>query len=190
MSNVRAHVTIIDFAAPGYRVRTARSYPPGTLRQYQERAALRESFAMGDHEAEYLFVGVTPNSRQWPVLVVEQRFNSHRNMFNPSVLIVPQTHTVFIGAGTRLLSYALEPEPRRLWEQETEVGFFEWQLRDEVVLMSAELEFAAWSAGGEKLWSAFVEPPWSFTVDAGEVELEVMGSYSRFSLVGGPPHAP
>jgi len=148
-------MTIIDLATVGYQVRTARSYPPGNLGLYRENAAVRQSFGMEDSDAEYFFVGVTPNGKPWPTLVVEQRFHSHQHMFNPSVLIASDAKTAFIGAGTRLLAYSLDPTPRKLWEEETEFGLFGWQLHGSVVLMSAEREFAAFAASGEKLWSTF-----------------------------------
>jgi hypothetical protein len=182
-------MTIVDFATACYQVRTARSSPPALLGAYREHAILQEAFAMNEPDAEYFFVGVTPHSESWPVLVVEQRFFSHQHAFNPSVLVASELNTVFIGAGTRLLAYSLEPKPRQLWEEETEFGFFGWQLHAGVVLMSAELELAAWSAAGAKLWSTFVEPPWSYLVKEQEVQLEVMGNQSRFSLVEGPQSA-
>ena len=75
---------------------------------------------------------------------------------------------------------------RRLWEDDAEVGFLDWQRHADVVVMSAELELAAWSLDGKKLWTTFVEPPWTYTVTAGQVELDVMGNRSRFDLRRGP----
>jgi hypothetical protein len=41
--------------------------------------------------------------------------------------------------------------------------------------MSAELELAVWTTDAMKLWSTFVEPPWSYRVPAGQIELDAMG---------------
>jgi hypothetical protein len=57
----------------------------------------------------------------------------------------------------------------------------------DVVVVSAELELAAWDVSGRKLWSTFVEPPWEYDVDADIVRLDVMGRRTQFPLVGGPP---
>jgi hypothetical protein len=46
----------------------------------------------------------------------------------------------------------------------------------DTILLSAELEFAAWSTSGQKLWTMFVEPPWHYTIDGDTVELDVMGN--------------
>jgi hypothetical protein len=57
----------------------------------------------------------------------------------------------------------------------------------DVVFMSAELELAAWSTNGEKLWTMFVEPPWSYEVtDSDEVRLDVMGTITTFDKRQGP----
>jgi hypothetical protein len=47
------------------------------------------------------------------------------------------------------------------------------------------LELAAWSTDGAKLWTTFVEPPWSH-VTAGQVVLDVMGAVRTFNLRSGP----
>ena len=58
--------------------------------------------------------------------------------------------------------------------------------RNFVVLMSAELELAAWDLAGQKLWTTFVEPPWSYEVRNGVVTLDVMGVISEFLTKSGP----
>ncbi|WP_216327664.1 hypothetical protein [Deinococcus aestuarii] len=145
--------------------------------------------AFGDLEAptyqddQLLCVGV---GKSKPAeLVVVQRFESHGGIFGPGVLIVPETGLLFLGAGTRLLAYDLN-EPTRLWEDFTEHGFLAWDRIGGVVLMSAELELAAWTTAGRKLWTTFVEPPWSYSRDGDDLELDVMGNVSHFSILTGP----
>jgi hypothetical protein len=60
-----------------------------------------------------------------------------------------------------------------------------WRQHDDVVLMSAELELAAWSTDGTKLWTTFVEPPWSYRVVGDRVVLDVMGAARTFDLRSG-----
>lgn len=74
---------------------------------------------------------------------------------------------VFVGAGTRL-------------------GFWSWSAHEGTVLMSAELELAAWNSHGEKLWTTPVEPPWHYSVQQGVVTLDIMGETRSFPLFGGP----
>ncbi len=58
------------------------------------------------------------------------------------------------------------------------------------VILSAELELAAWDLHGRKCWSVFVEPPWEYEVLAGMIELDVMGTKSSFPLDVGPTQNP
>ena len=72
-----------------------------------------------------------------------------------------------------------------LWEDVTDFWFFSWNRFGSYVLMSAELELAAWNINGEKLWSTYVEPPWTYSVENDSVQLDVMGRQSTFSLLRG-----
>jgi hypothetical protein len=114
-----------------------------------------------------------------------QRFSPCSGGFNPGVLLVPETGVLFIGAGDRLLAYKLDG-PQRLWEDNANAGFWSWQQHGDFVLMAAELELAAWDTHGKKLWTTFVEPPWTYRVDGDQVHLDVMGSKSSFSISSGP----
>jgi hypothetical protein len=100
-------------------------------------------------------------------------------------MLVAETATLFVGAGERVLAYRLTP-PKRLWQDTADTGFWSWARRGDTVLMSAELELAAWDVGGEKLWTTFVEPPWSYAVRGDIVELDVMGEVRSFPLRSGP----
>ena len=120
----------------------------------------------------------------WPFLCVAQRY-CREGGGNPGVLLLPETDILLIGAGERLLAYDLHG-PTRLWEDHADTGFHEWQRHGDVVVMSAELELAAWDLRGVKRWSTFVEPPWAYRVEGGMVYLDVMGTVSSFPLLAGP----
>ena len=133
-----------------------------------------------------MFFAVQSRTAGWPELAVAMRFEPEPAQgFHPGFLLIPEQHVIFVGAGTRLIAYRLSPV-RRLWEDEAELGFWRWRRHGEIVLMSAELEFAAWNTQGQKLWSTFVEPPWHYDVDGEEIVLDVMGRTSRFSAASGP----
>jgi hypothetical protein len=52
--------------------------------------------------------------------------------------------------------------------------------------MSAELELVAFDLRAKKLWTTFVEPPWTYSVEGDAVHLDVMGKKSVFSIQRGP----
>jgi hypothetical protein len=162
---------------------------PEIYSSYCSNAELAEEFDLSTDIGESCFFAITRASRPWPQLVVAQRYEPAGYGFHPGILIVPETSAVFIGAGTRLLAYEMNPRPRRLWQDTTDVGFWSWDLHEGIVVMSAELEVAAWTQDGKKLWSTFVEPPWQYAVAGGWITLDVMGTERSFSLAEGPRKA-
>ena len=104
---------------------------------------------------------------------------------NVGILLVPETHVLFVGASDVALAYDLRG-PTRLWREEAEYGFWNWQRHGAYVVMAAELELAAWDIHGIKQWETFVEPPYDYTVADGTVYLTVMGVPAPFALAHGP----
>ena len=95
----------------------------------------------------------------WPTLVSTQKYTPGPSSgFSPGVLIVPETARAFVGAGQRLLCYDQHTN-KRLWEDHADVGFLHWGRTKHHVYMLAEIEFAVWTASGEKRWTTFVDPP-------------------------------
>jgi hypothetical protein len=150
----------------------------------------RFELQLGSMEADGVHIDVG-RGFDWPFLCVVQRYwPGHWAGCRPGILLVPETHIRFVGAGERLLAYDLHG-PARLWEDHADAGFHGWQCHDDLVLMSAELELAAWDIRGVKRWSTlqssvFIEPPWEYHVESGVVHLDVMGTVSSFPLLAGP----
>jgi hypothetical protein len=151
-----------------------------------EHATLHDDFGVNEGDGTALLVTVQRASEMWPRLVVSQRFEpGPKSGFHPGAILVPDNELLLLGAGTRLLAYDLRA-PKRLWEDSAEVGFLGWKRHDDVVVMSAELELAAWNLYGKKLWSTFVEPPWNYEVEGANLVLDVMGKKSSFDVKAGP----
>ncbi len=170
-----------------YLIQTEQGKLPELYSEYASRAILSEEFDLRNAERAHCFVSVSRGS-DWPQLVVAQTFSPSASGFEPGVLLVQETETLFIGAGERLLAYRLGPF-ERLWEDECDMGFWGWEQHGKVVLMRAELEMAAWDSFGKKLWSTFVEPPWDYVVKDNRIQLDVMGNKSEFDLAKGPQHS-
>ena len=170
-----------------YLLQVERGTLPALYAKYTQRAILSEEFDLRNPEREHCFVSVSRAS-DWPQLVVAQTFSPSSGGFDPGVIIVQETETLFIGAGERLLAYRLSPF-ERLWEDTCELGFLGWMQHGQYVLMRAEVELAAWDCFGQKLWSTFAEPPWDYRVEENRVQLDVMGTKSEFDLAKGPQHS-
>lgn len=169
-----------------YRVLAAPDKLPSLHADYRERAVLADDVDLANKAEGVCFFAVGLQRDSWPELVVSQSYEPAGHGFNPGILIAAESDVAFIGAGTRLLAYRLTPSPQRLWIDRANTGFWYWAQSGDVVLMAAELELAAWSIEGEKLWTTFVEPPWSYSVSDEQVRLDVMGTISTFPLRQGP----
>ena len=157
---------------------------PEIYAEYSSRAVLKIEKDLKSSEGKAAFCAVA-RDRDWPFLAIAFRYSPSGSGFSPGLVLVPETDLLFLGAGTLLLAFDLRI-PCQLWEDSAEVGFLSWSRHAEVVVMSAELELAAWDLNGRKLWTKNVEPPWDYTVENGLVKLDVMGEVSEFSLDDGP----
>jgi hypothetical protein len=162
--------------------------PPDVLGHYLAHAGLVDDFPAADDRSSAGYCYVAIGTGDWPELVVTQHFGPAGTGFTPGVLLVPDTAALFIGAGSRLLGYRRDSagEWRSTFVDEADVGFWAWRQYGDVVLMSAELELAAWSTSGTKLWTTFVEPPWSYRLVGEEIHLDVMGKHTAFNKHAGP----
>src|SRR5262245_25495346 len=159
---------------------------PAIYQAMVEHASYHDDFGIKGADGTSLVVAVERSSANWPQLLVSLRFEPGvESGFHPGAILIAENHLMLLGAGTRLLAYDLRT-PGRLWEDTADLGFWPWKRHGDVVVMSAELELAAWDLRGKKLWSTFVEPPWHYSVQAGYVDLDVMGKKSRFLAADGP----
>jgi len=159
---------------------------PKIYDSYVKNAAFVDQVKPSTPEGRDLFLGVCDGGRShsWPEIVITQRYEDASGTFHPGFLVVPENSILFIGAGERLLGYNVERR-ERVFEDRTDCGFWGWTRQEDYVLMSAELEFGVWRKTGEKLWSTFVEPPWSFNLSGENVELNIMGQVKTFRLETG-----
>jgi hypothetical protein len=157
---------------------------PDVYQGYRDHAHLVDEIDLHQSEGKSCFVAVG-HGNDWPFLVVAQRYSPAGTGFWPGIALVASTQRLFVGAGERLLAYRLD-RPTRLWEDRADFGFWRWHQHGRFMLMSAELELAAWDIEGRKCWSTFVEPPWEYRVEASVVHLDVMGRKSSFPLESGP----
>ena len=158
---------------------------PNLYAEYCQYAKLVDEIDLSNSDGTAAFVAVG-NANTWPFLVVAYRcIPGEDATFHPGVLLIPETDVLFLGGGERILAYDLHT-PSRLWEDCADTGFWAWDRVKDVVIMSAELELAAWDIHGKKLWSMFVEPPWFYEIQADSIPLDIMGKKLSFPLHTGP----
>jgi hypothetical protein len=177
-------IDVFEVTIGEHRLLCCNQQLPTRYRDYCQAARFVDALGLTTSDGALAFLAVARRD-ELPFLVVAQRYSPWGFGFNPGALLVTETNLLFIGAGTRLLAYELE-RPARLWEDRADLGFWHWHQHGRFVLMPAELELAAWDTTGQKIWSTFVEPPWSYRVTADIVHLDVMGKTSSFPIETGP----
>ncbi|GAA6141869.1 hypothetical protein [Hydrogenophaga sp. 5NK40-0174] len=149
-----------------------------------EGAAVVEYLVRDDDYSEYIIFGVGDHFL-CPDLVIHGNYSpASASGFNPGILIVPDTNILFFGAGDLVQVWDLSNREKQ-FDYTVDCGFWHWNHHKDLVLMSGELEFAVWGVDGKRLWSCFVEPPWSYTVDGDIVLLDVMGGVTKKKLYSG-----
>jgi hypothetical protein len=132
-------------AANDYDLLLMPNAPPSLYERHAQKARLAERFTLDRTNARTAFVAVRRLDADWPFLVVAQAYTAHAVANDCGVVLLPETRRLFIAAGENLLAYDITPDrPRRLWQDEAEFGFWHWRVHDNLVLMAAELGFAAW----------------------------------------------
>lgn len=117
-----------------------------------------------------------------PTLMVVGRL---REGFGCGVHVVPDSGVLFFGCGESVCAYDMA-SGTKLHQDITPYAFHSWNRHGEVVLMSGELEVAAFALDGTKLWSAVVESPWDYGVNGANMYTLVMGHKVEFPLRDGP----
>jgi hypothetical protein len=186
MSRLEADPGRFQLTCAGVSIECTPSGLPLTYDRLKVRAALVDEFEI--HEGNLCCLTVRRCGESWPFLIVAQSYSPAGAGFEPGALFVPDTNVLFLGAGERILAYSLAPL-KRLWEDHADTGFLGWDQQGNIVLLTAELEFAAWDTLGRKLWTMSVEPPWSYAIRGGTIELDVMGNKQSFGLQEGPPRS-
>ena len=154
---------------------------PGHLDSYLSNAAFADTRDLRQVNGSPSLI-TAGGGTAWPEFVAVLRSRFEGTLFPLGVALVPETGVLFVGGGQVARAYSLREPVEHLWDEVVECGFWSWRRTDDVMVMSAELELAAWSIDGQKLWTRFVEPPWGYEVVDGIVHLDVMGALSTFPL--------
>ncbi|MBA2964348.1 MULTISPECIES: hypothetical protein [Ramlibacter] len=160
--------------------------PDEAMDMPDSRDVLRSRLECEADDRDYLSIAIWRRGSSALLLVNGWYSPGPRSGFLPGILVVPETAVAFIGAGTVARSYSLE-SPALIECHETSVGFSGWQQHGNLVVMACELELSVWTTQGTRLWSRFVEPPWSYEVEGEQIDVDVMGEQVRLDMRTGMP---
>lgn len=175
----------MDFVQVGaYSVRVWDGIP-ASYEHLRRHASLLAEFDLASREQGKVVTIAITSDQQDVALLTSQHRPEPSACFPVGVLIVPETGLALIGASQRLLAFNLR-DPEQLWEDHIEYGFLGFGRYDDTVLVSGELSLDAFDLVGQRRWSMFVEPPWSYSVQGEQITLDVMGRTQTFHLHTGP----
>jgi hypothetical protein len=155
------------------------------LRQGAARVDEIGSMAARGEEVGALAVYQAQSSVPTVLVVARQEPWQYGHRLELGAVLIPETDILFVGAIDEAVAYDLRGA-QLLWRQDADTGFWHWQRHGEYVVMAAELALAAWDVRGTKLWEAFVEPPYDYTVEDDIMQLTVMDVPMSFTLQHGP----
>jgi hypothetical protein len=168
---------MFEVGAGGFRVVMSNDAPHGL----DERRVAVDRPGSADEDRPEVYV-LVHRAGGAPTLLVVGRT---REGFGCGVHVVPDTGVMFFGCGESVCAYDMATGTR-LHQDITPYAFHSWNRHGEVVLMSGELEVAAFALDGTKLWSAAVESPWDYGVTGENMYTLVMGHKVEFPLKNGP----
>jgi hypothetical protein len=169
-----------EAGAGGFRVALTTEMPQGL-----DERRIGVDRLSGDEEGERAFVLVHRADGAPTLLVVSH----HKPTFGCGVHLVPETGVLLLGCGESVCAYDMATG-NKLHHDITPYAFHSWGRHGDVVVMSAELEVAAYALDGTRLWAATVAPPWDYGVAGERMHTIVMGHRVEFSLREGPRGEP
>ena len=168
---------MFEVGAGGFRVVMSSDAPHGL----DERRISVDRPAAEDEDRAPVYV-LVHRAGGAPTLMIVGRL---REGYGCGVHIVPDTGVLFFGGGESVCAYDMA-SGTKLHQDITPYAFHSWNRHGDVILMSGELEVAAFALDGTKLWSATVESPWDYGVSGANMYTLVMGHKVEFPLRDGP----
>lgn len=186
IKNVGAHAkrtTLIQFNFDKYKIIVEIGKEPTIFEMWLKHASFKDIEGLAK-DGTPIYIGVG-HGKEWYNSIIAFRSDpiDHAG-FHPEFLILPETNTLFVGAGTVVKPYDLEGLKKK-FEKELSLGFWGWTRHNDLIVMQEELELGVYTLDGQEIWSTFVQPPWTFEITGNEVKLNVMGEITYRDLKTG-----
>jgi hypothetical protein len=131
-----------------------------------------------------VYIGIKEDEK-WQMSTIAFKTDPIDNVFfNPELLFIPETQTLFIGAGRIASTYDLTNKTK-VSERSLAMGFWYWARHDDLVILVEELEIGVYDCYGRHKWSAGTEPPSSYGIKDNILTLDIMDNISTYDLETG-----
>ena len=174
---------MIEFNFDKYKIAIQTEKEPEIYQMWLEHASFKDIDGL-QNDGTPIYIGVGQEGKGYETVIAYCSDPIGNCGFNPGFLIVPETGTLFIGAGKVVRTYDLKNHNRKI-EKKFSCGFWGWSRHNNLILMQEELEFGIYTLDGLEVWSTFVEPPWTYEIEDEHVKLTFMDKISYRDLKTG-----
>lgn len=140
---------MIEFNFPGYRISNELHKEPTEFELWLEHASFTDVKGLSNAGSP-IYIGVGNEGHWFETVIAFRTEQLDTSGFVPGILVVPETQTLFVGAGETIKIYDLSVKTLKL-EKTTPFGFWGWSRHDDIIIMSAEIEFVVYSLEGGTL---------------------------------------
>lgn len=171
---------MIKFTIDTYTFLVQVGEKPGSFDRWIDRSVFTDLAGLKDGGTS-IYIGIEETNK-WDMMVVA--FNTHpidNSFFYPQLFFIPETKTLFVGAGIKAMTYSLK-EKVKISEGRLSTGFWYWANHDKFIILVGELEIAVYEHKGHFIWKKRAEPPWSYGLEDSIIILDIMGNISKYQL--------
>lgn len=133
-----------------------------------------------------VYIGIE-EAGKWEMMIVA--FNTEPvddTFFQPELLFLPETKTLFIGGGRKAMTYSLK-DKMKLSDRNLAMGFWYWAKHETFIILVEELEIAVYNSEGNFIWETRADPPWSYGIENNILTLDIMDTIAKYELNTGNP---
>jgi hypothetical protein len=158
---------------------------PETFDRWIDRSVFTDLAGLKDRGTS-IYMGIEETDKLDMMVVAFNTQPIDDTFFHPQLFFVPETKTLFVGAGIKAMTFSLK-EKVKISERSLAAGFWYWANHDKFIILVEELEIAVYDHKGHFIWEERAEPPWSYGLEDNILILDIMGNISKHKLDSGSP---
>jgi hypothetical protein len=155
---------------------------PEAFRGWLDRPAFSDVVGL-QHPGTSVYIGIDEMDRAGTGVIAFNTDLLDTSFFHPELLFLQVTNTLFVGAGSKAMTYSLKNKVKL--SDRNPYAFWYWAKHDNFIVMNAELEIAVYDYEGHFIWAAPAEPPWTYGIDGNTLILDIMGEIRKYEFATG-----
>ena len=158
---------------------------PEKFNRWTDRSGYTDLDGLRD-SGKPIYIGIEEADKLEMMIVAFNTEPIDDTFFHPQLFFIPETTTLFVGAGTKAMTFSLK-EKIKISDRSLAAGFWYWARHDKFIVLVEELEIAVYEYDGHFIWGTSAEPPWSYGIEDNILTLDIMDSITKYKLDTGKP---